>query len=251
MEKKYRDMCIVLIFSVCSVLVLSGLIITNYFMNGRLLTKAACTCTKCDVKDNGGNTDNIPVIDDKKTEDDSIWERNGFLCSIKTSDYCLMGDTNNKIELKVSDGFFISSIIINDKEYKLGLHEGFYKVIETEDNHIFCAYSYENTDHFILLDSSANVITDFKDYYEDSISNSVIYNDGMYEVHSFQKRIGYAIMGCDTYSDDEIFQIRKQYRYVENSGLELISKSDYTFKDIVEQEKELSGYGSCEEYLNR
>ena len=58
MEKKYRDMCIVLIFSVCSVLVLSGLIITNYFMNGRLLAKVDCACTKCVVKDNGGNVDN-------------------------------------------------------------------------------------------------------------------------------------------------------------------------------------------------
>ena len=71
-EKNYRNMCIVLIFSVCSVLVLSGLIITNYFMNGRLLAKVDCACTKCDVQDKG--TDNESFVDDKNEEDDQAVE---------------------------------------------------------------------------------------------------------------------------------------------------------------------------------
>lgn len=63
MEKKYRDICIVLIFSVCSVLVLSGLIITNYFMNGRLLAKVDCACTKCGVKDSESGSADGTVIE--------------------------------------------------------------------------------------------------------------------------------------------------------------------------------------------
>lgn len=34
--------------------------------------------------------------------------------------------------------------------------------------------------------------------------------------------------------------------------LEIISyKIEYTFKDIIDQEEEISGYGSCEAYLSR
>lgn len=72
MEKKYRDMCIVLIFSVCSVLVLSGLIITNYFMNGKLLAKVDCACTKCDVKDNGTGSGNIDNSYELITQDELV-----------------------------------------------------------------------------------------------------------------------------------------------------------------------------------
>lgn len=80
-EKNYRNMCIVLIFSVCSVLVLSGLIITNYFMNGRLLAKVDCACTKCDVKDNG------TVSDDGTVSGNVVNESTNF-CDKTTTNEC-------------------------------------------------------------------------------------------------------------------------------------------------------------------
>lgn len=97
-EKKYRNMCIVLIFSVCSVLVLSGLIITNYFMNGRLLAKVDCACTKCDVQDIG--TDNTPVIEHK----DEIYSYENIV-GVYYANVVYDGDYDMTIELSLNDDY--------------------------------------------------------------------------------------------------------------------------------------------------
>lgn len=106
-EKNYRNMCIVLIFSVCSVLVLSGLIITNYFMNGRLLAKVDCACTKCDVQDKG--TDNESFVDDKNEEDDQAVENEIYsyenIVGVYYANVVYDGDYDMTIELSLNDDY--------------------------------------------------------------------------------------------------------------------------------------------------
>ena len=214
--------------------------------------------SKCECKSCGGTTNlNLNgVIDSKKGD---IWDRyDKISCSVKTSDYCLISNTENKIELKASynqerNNDFINIIVINDKEYKLDLdkEESIKNVVETIDGNIYIEYSQSLVNKSILLDVNANLISNFEDYYENSFDNVVSYDDGLYEIHSYYKRIGYAIMACDTYKDDDIFEIDKQYKYIGDRQFEMVNKTEYTFKDIVEQEKDVSGYGSCEEYLDR
>ena len=64
MEKKCKNLCIMLIFSVCSCFVLLGFIVFDHAVLGNKARE--CNCTKCDVK-----SDNVQVIDDNTVVDDS------------------------------------------------------------------------------------------------------------------------------------------------------------------------------------
>lgn len=259
-EKKKKivntNLGILLICLFCSVFTLADFLVVDHIL-GKYFDYSKCNCAKCD--DSNLNLDG--VIDNKKDDDNKgdIWSRyDNISCSTKTSDYCLINNTKNKIELKTSfnkdrNFDFINIIVINDKEYKLDLdkEESIKNVVETSDGNVYIEYSQSLVNKSILLDVNANLISDFEDYYENSFDNAVSYDDGLYKIHSYYKRIGYAIMLCDTYKDDDIFEINKQYKYIGDNKFELVDKIEYTFKDIIVQEKEISGYGSCEAYLSR
>ena len=258
-EKKKKivntNLGILLICLFSSIFTMADFLIIDHVLD-KYFDCSKCECSKCG--DNNLKLDG--VVDNKKDDDTTdIWSRyDKISCSTKTSDYCLINNTKNKIELKTSfnqerNYDFINIIVINDKEYKLDLdkEESIKNVVETSDGNIYIEYSQSLENKAVLLDVNANLISNFEDYYENSFDNVVSYDDGLYKIHSYYKGIGYAIMLCDTNKDDDIFEINKQYKYIGDNKFELVDKIEYTFKDIIEQEKEISGYDSCEAYLNR
>jgi hypothetical protein len=125
MEKKYRDLCIVLIFSVCSVLVLSGLIITNYFMNGRLLAKVDCACKTCDVKDNGTVSDDTDLSNRIQTIMENYYSNVGFSkkCGKKNMDDVYYPNNDNVDYAKCLEYNSISEL---EQYYSTFLSKNFY-----------------------------------------------------------------------------------------------------------------------------
>lgn len=108
MEKKERKMVNTNLGILLICLFSSIFTLVDFIVIDKALDKYVdCSkCTKCDVKDNGtvsGNTDNTPVIDDKKTDDSiSFCDKattnvcNNFLSTLigSNNDYVLDSDSN-------------------------------------------------------------------------------------------------------------------------------------------------------------
>lgn len=254
-EKKknsYLIMCIVLSIIICLLLCYILIIDKTKECNCIEFDKTNDSITNEIIDKNNDNGEN-EIMDSNKIPDSTndVWKREKFDCKEKEDNRCLLNNTNNKIELYRGDNeYSISDIVINDNEYKFNVNEGIYNVIETTDDTVFVSYANENTDNFILFDNKANVITNFKEYYETIYSNSVKYNDGIFIVSSYPKGIAYAVAYCETMSENDVFEIKKEYKYV-NNKLEIINKKEISLIEVIQREKESSGYNNCEQYLNQ
>lgn len=224
MEKKYRDMCIVLIFSVCSVLVLSGLIITNYFMNGKLLAKVDCACTKCDVQDKG--TDNTPVIEDKvdnsDQEDYDSRMRNMERNLRKLDKIVYSNDNITKVELKSEQlgGGDVKPIITAYKNdeivweysfgvYNMGRQHSAFDLISVAKNELYLQYDGK----FFVMNLDNGTVNELKFGDED-------YH--IYEVY---------IMFEDY---KNIYVVGTQSGFSGYDSLVIINKADKTVRNIVD-----------------
>lgn len=97
MEKKYRDLCILLIFSFCSIV----LIFTFVMIDRYVLSKNSsnCNCPKCEVKENkviNDNKDDSSVGEDKNDESTSFCD-NATTNVCNNSLFSLIGSGNNYI----------------------------------------------------------------------------------------------------------------------------------------------------------
>jgi len=152
-------------------------------------------CPKCEITNNE-NTVQENKIDEKNdnkylnnTDLSEMVKNVAFHCLDREEGYCLLADTNNKVELKnISNNPAVQykSIFINGNEYSLDGNDGIYSVKETTDNNIFVEYIHDSEIYYILLDDNANKLSDFKELYEEGYNNRIYYNiDGIYDIYSF------------------------------------------------------------------
>lgn len=222
--------------------------LTDYIIIDRKTRK--CDCPKCEVTNNEVISDNTKVTETSE----GLWKNNGFNCSTETENYCLISNTQNKIELKIlDDKNDISEIIINDNQYKLDISDSIGEIVETEEGNVLCKYYHNSTSQFILLDSNADFITDFTDLYEPNSKGAVRYVNGIFETMSSYKSsgIGYNIMMCDIIDENDILYVNKTYKYLGNNSFELIERKEISLREAIENEKEISGYSNCEEFRNK
>lgn len=227
-----------------------------------------CDCPKCEITNNE-NTVQENKIDEKNdnkylnnTDLSEMVKNVAFHCLDKEEGYCLLADTNNKVELKnISNNSVVqyNSIFINGNEYSLDGNDGIYHVKETDDKNVFLEYVHDSEIYYILLDENARKLTDFKEMYEDGYKNRIYYinynhdGDGNYVVYSHYD-IGNPYVSafnyCGLVDDDKIIEIEKEYRYNELGNFEMVSKKTYTTNEAIERDKEHTRFASCEEYLN-
>lgn len=211
-----------------------------------------CDCPKCEATNNGVKEETTIIEDDNNAGENQfdkkqyMWNNTNFECAEKNDDYCLLANTKNKIEFFLNDR--IDQIKINGYSYKLN-QGSFYAVSEDNSGNVFVMYAYDIHDHFILFDSHANVITNFEEFYDKSYDvNYVRYEDDKYIIKSYPFSTAYGVAYCDSMNETDVFEREKILKY--NDKLEVISDKNLTLKDIIEIEKDVSGFASCKEYLD-
>lgn len=238
----------------------------DYIVIDRALDKYVdCSkCTKCEVKESGtisGNTDNTPVVEDKKTDDAEKKYDNfkNFSCIEKNENYCLFkNDDNLKVEIEASSDLNYT-VIINDNRFFPDLNYSSYldDIQVLDDGYVYVQYGIQGmgpVEKAFILDSNANVISktvdidyiiDGKDHadirFEDnklSLTN-VIFGDG---------GLGVICMSDKKPSDDATVYVYYQYEYIGNGKISEVSHMSKSFSEYLQA---YTGYSTCEDYLNR
>ena len=225
--------------------------VTDYAIIERKMNK--CDCPKCEVTNNQIKKENTNVDENGNVGEvqfnskQYMWDNTNFECAEKNDEYCLLANTKNKIEFFLNDR--IDQIKINGYTYNLS-QGSFYSVKEDNSGNVFLMYAYDIHDHFILLDSHANVITNFEEYYDNNYDvNFVRYEDNMYIINSYPYSIAYGVAYCGYMNETDVFERERIIKY-NNGKLEIASDKNLTLKDVIESEKEVSGFSSCKEYLD-
>lgn len=247
----YALLVIILFATVC--------FLTDYILISRKMNK--CNCPKCEVTDNREKEEskiinkNSDVGENQINSKQYAWDNTSFECSEKNDDYCLLANTKNKIEFYISNRIDkynnnrIDQIKINGNVYNLN-QGSFYSVKEDNSGNVFLMYAYDIRDNFVLLDSYANVVTNFEEFYDKSYDvNYVKYEDDKYIINSYPYSIAYGVAYCGYMNENDVFEREKVINY-NNGKLEVIGDKNLTLKDVIENEKDVSGYASCKEYLD-
>lgn len=204
--------------------------LTDYIIIDRKTRK--CDCPKCEATNNeviSDNTDNTQVTDH-------------IDCFKSFMDHCLIYDASMKIELIKKDSTKFNSVIINQNQYDFLIEDIIDNVVQTSDGNVFIEYLHNSLSYSILLDSNANVVSNFEELYENGYNNRVYYKDGIYKVISFKGDASPLRLCGSLIDENEIVDIIKEFKYVDGN-LVLMEKSEISLKEYLNQE----GYSSCSE----
>ena len=121
-------------------------------------------CTKCEVKESGtisGNTDNTPVVEDKKTDDDNSYVRT---TNIKVR----LGDRETLADVEVVDGGLkvtvnsdVKNFAIDNEKIKY-IHIDYYQYSNTNVIFVLTENGNVYVNHFGVYTSDINVFNEFE-----------------------------------------------------------------------------------------
>ena len=274
-EKKKKmvntNLGILLICLFSSIFTMADFIIIDHVLD-KYFDYSKCECTKCgDSNLNlGGNTDNTPVVEDEKDENNNINIMDNYdyfreiSCIEKRDKYCLYENKDNlKVEIEADSKLNYTVIINGNRFFPNFDYMSYLKDIQIlSDDYIFVEYGEQGigpVDKAFILDSNGTVITDTSnldyvlgDYDRNNIefSENILrlsnrtYGDGGIKLACYNKK-----ENRNTWPEyDEIVFVTYSFEYIGNGKLNETNMNKKTFSELL---KEQTGYSTCEELLNR
>jgi hypothetical protein len=246
MEEKNEKKTIKCSYTVLVIILFAALaFITDYIIIDRKTRK--CNCPKCEATNNeviSDNTDNTQVTEN--TKDKIVWNNHySYSCNKIENDSCFINNGNYEIILSQNDGN--EFININNNIFKLENGKQIDNIYLLDDGYVF--FTSGNGTEFLLIDRSANIVNDFRQYFDSSYEyNGVSWHDGYIDIYStiaiHSTSICYHNLG---YNSDDIVEKIIRYQYIGNGKLD--NPINYKQTKFSEYLKEQSGYDNCNDFL--